>query len=156
MAPPSYLPIRSCALKKKFTCRFKVPNPTHNPVSTPVFNFDFKMCKLLYNWPFLSNILSLAGLRIRIRCFRPDPDHKIDGKFSRQRCLDPVFKKCMDPDPVCPERLDPDPDPVCPERLDPDPEPFLCSNILSKCRSHLKMHVTFHFKIFQLLIVNKL
>ena len=27
----------------------------------------------------------------------------------------------MDPDPVCPERLDPDPDPVCPERLDPDP-----------------------------------
>ena len=45
--------------------------------------------------------------------------HKIDGQFSRQRCLDPdpVFKKCMDP--VCPERLDPDP--VCPERLDPDP-----------------------------------
>ena len=34
-------------------------------------------------------------------------------KFSRQRCLDP--------DPVCPERLDPDPDPFCPERLDPDP-----------------------------------
>ena len=25
----------------------------------------------------------------------------------------------MDPDPVCPERLDPDL-PVCPERLDPD------------------------------------
>ena len=49
--------------------------------------------------------------------------HKIDGKFSRQRCLDPdpVFKKCMDPDPVCPERLDPDPG--CPERLDPDPDP---------------------------------
>ena len=36
--------------------------------------------------------------------------HKIDGKFSRQRCLDPypVLKKNMDPDPVCPERLDPD------------------------------------------------
>ena len=31
--------------------------------------------------------------------------HKLNGKFSRQRCLDPdpVFKKCMDP--VCPERL---------------------------------------------------
>ena len=30
-----------------------------------------------------------------------------------------------DPDPVCPERLDPDPDPdpVCPKRLDPDPDP---------------------------------
>ena len=41
--------------------------------------------------------------------------HKIDGKFSRQRCLDP------DPDQVCPERLDPDP--VCPERLDPDSDP---------------------------------
>ena len=27
--------------------------------------------------------------------------------------------RCLDPDPVCPERLDPDP--VCPERLDPDP-----------------------------------
>ena len=26
----------------------------------------------------------------------------------------------INPDPVCPERLDPDPDPVCPERLDPD------------------------------------
>ena len=31
------------------------------------------------------------------------------------------LKHFMDPDPVCPERLDPDPDPVCPERLDPDP-----------------------------------
>ena len=39
--------------------------------------------------------------------------HKIDGKFSRHRCLDP--------DPVCSERLYPDPDPVCPERLNPDP-----------------------------------
>ena len=29
----------------------------------------------------------------------------------------------MDPDPVCPERLDLDPDPVCPERMDPDPDP---------------------------------
>ena len=29
--------------------------------------------------------------------------HKIDEKFSRQRCLDP--------NPVCPERLDPHPDP---------------------------------------------
>ena len=29
----------------------------------------------------------------------------------------------MDPDPVCPERLDPDSDPVCPERLDPDQDP---------------------------------
>ena len=47
----------------------------------------------------------------------------MDGKFSRQRCLDPgpVFKKCMDPDPVCLERLDPDP--ICPERLDSDPDP---------------------------------
>ena len=45
--------------------------------------------------------------------------HKIDGKFPRQRCLDPVLKKLMDPDPVCPERLDTDP--VCPERFDPDP-----------------------------------
>ena len=36
--------------------------------------------------------------------------HRIDGKFSRQRCLDP------DPDPVCHERLDPDP--VCLEGLD--------------------------------------
>ena len=27
--------------------------------------------------------------------------------------------RCVDPDPVCLERLDPDP--VCPERLDPDP-----------------------------------
>ena len=35
---------------------------------------------------------------------------KIDGKFSRQRCLDP------DLDPVCHERLDPDP--VCLEGLD--------------------------------------
>ena len=26
-----------------------------------------------------------------------------------------------DPDPVCPERLDPDPDSVYPQRLDPDP-----------------------------------
>ena len=36
-------------------------------------------------------------------------------KFSRDRCLDP--------DPVCPKRLDPDPDPdpICPKRLDPDP-----------------------------------
>ena len=43
--------------------------------------------------------------------------HKIDGKFSRQRCLDP------DPDPVCPERLDPDtgPDPV---NIRPDPQPW--------------------------------
>ena len=31
------------------------------------------------------------------------------------------LKKFMDPDPVCPERLDPDTDQVCPERLDPDP-----------------------------------
>ena len=31
------------------------------------------------------------------------------------------LKKFMDPDPVCPERLDPDLDPVCPERLDSDP-----------------------------------
>ena len=47
--------------------------------------------------------------------------HKIDGKISRQRCLDP------DPDTVlknhgygsCPERLDPDLDksPDCPERF---------------------------------------
>ena len=41
--------------------------------------------------------------------------HKIDGKFSRQRCLDP------DPDPVCPERLDPDPDLV---NIRPDPQPW--------------------------------
>ena len=27
----------------------------------------------------------------------------------------------MNPDQVCPERLDPDPDPVCPDSLDPDP-----------------------------------
>ena len=31
------------------------------------------------------------------------------------------LEKIMDPDPVCPEWLDPDPEPVCPERLDPDP-----------------------------------
>ena len=31
----------------------------------------------------------------------------------------------MDPDPVCPERLDPDQDSdlICPERLDSDPDP---------------------------------
>ena len=34
----------------------------------------------------------------------------MDGKFSRQRCLDP--------DPVCPERLDPDP-----VNIRPDPKP---------------------------------
>ena len=34
--------------------------------------------------------------------------HKIDGKFSRQRC----------PDPVCSERLDPDP-----VNIRPDPNP---------------------------------
>ena len=40
-------------------------------------------------------------------------DHKkIDGKFSRQRCLDP--------DPVCPERLDQDP-----VNIRPDPKPCL-------------------------------
>ena len=33
------------------------------------------------------------------------------------------LEKIMDPDPVCPERLDPDPDPVCPESLDTDPDP---------------------------------
>ena len=32
---------------------------------------------------------------------------------------DPVCPEKLDLDPVCPERLDPDP--VCPERLDPDP-----------------------------------
>ena len=47
-------------------------------------------------------------------------ENAIDGcgegdVFSRQRGLDP--------DPVCPEMLDPEPDPVCPERLDPDPDP---------------------------------
>ena len=48
--------------------------------------------------------------------------HKIDGKFSRQRCLDPdpdsVLKKIMDPDPICPERFDPDP-----VNIRPDPKP---------------------------------
>ena len=53
-----------------------------------------------------------SGFRIRIR----SDYHKIDGKFSRQRCLDP------DPDPVCPERLDPDPDPD-PVNIRPDPKP---------------------------------
>ena len=51
---------------------------------------------------------------------------KIDGKFSRQRCPDPdVFpgsgsgpEKIMDPDPICPERLDPDP-----VNIRPDPQP---------------------------------
>ena len=40
--------------------------------------------------------------------------------FARQRCLDPnlVFKICMNPDPVCPERLDPDP-----VNIRPDPQP---------------------------------
>ena len=40
-----------------------------------------------------------SGFRIRIR----SDYHKIDGKFSRQRCLD------LDLDPVCSERLDPVP-----------------------------------------------
>ena len=43
------------------------------------------------------------------------------GSLSRGMNPDPVL--FLDPDPVCPERLDPDPDPVCPERLDPDPDP---------------------------------
>ena len=34
-----------------------------------------------------------------------------------ENCRD---KRCLDPDPVCPERLDPDP--VCFERLDPNPD----------------------------------
>ena len=38
--------------------------------------------------------------------------HKIDGKFSKQRCLDPVCPERLDPDPVRPERLDPDSNPV--------------------------------------------
>ena len=33
------------------------------------------------------------------------------------------LEKIMDPDLVCPERLDPGPDPVCHERLEQDPEP---------------------------------
>ena len=55
--------------------------------------------------------------------------HKIDGKFSRQRCLDPdpVFKKCMDPDLVCPERLYPEPDPV---NIRPDPQPCWWSKFI--------------------------
>ena len=78
--------------------------------------------------------------------------HKIDGKFSRQRCLDPVFKKCMhpDPDPACPERLDPDL--VCPERLDPDPDPINIRPDPQPCwqvrclwsdqaQSHMKMNI---------------
>ena len=41
--------------------------------------------------------------------------HKIDGKFSIWRCLDP--------NPVCHKMLDPDsiPDLVCPKMSDPDP-----------------------------------
>ena len=44
----------------------------------------------------------------------------------------------MDPDPVCPERLDPDTDQVCPERLDPDPvnirpDPQPCWPCCCKC-----------------------
>ena len=42
--------------------------------------------------------------------------HKIDRKFSRQMCLDPVLKNFMDP--VCPERLYPDPDPQPCRRTD--------------------------------------
>ena len=45
--------------------------------------------------------------------------HKIDGKFSRQRCLDPDCPERLDPDPVCPERLDPDP-----VNIIPDPKPW--------------------------------
>ena len=50
--------------------------------------------------------------------------HKIDEKFSRQSCLDPdpVCPERLDLDPVCPERLDPDPDPV---NIRPDPQPWL-------------------------------
>ena len=48
--------------------------------------------------------------------------HKIDGKLSRQRCMDPGsgfgLEKIMDLDPVCPERLDPDSD-----NIRPDPKP---------------------------------
>ena len=33
--------------------------------------------------------------------------------------LDPVFKKIMDPDSVCPERLDP-------VNIRPDPKPWRC------------------------------
>ena len=40
--------------------------------------------------------------------------HKIDGKFSRLGYLDPD----LDPDPVCPERLDLDP-----VNIRPDPIP---------------------------------
>ena len=53
--------------------------------------------------------------KIQKEIFLVKNHHKIDGKFSRQRFLDPD----PGPDPVCPERLDPDP--VCLERLDPDP-----------------------------------
>ena len=49
--------------------------------------------------------------------------HKIDGKISRQRCLDPdtVLKKIMDSDPVCPDpvniRLDSKPRGDCIQHL---------------------------------------
>ena len=54
-------------------------------------------------------------------------NHKIDGKFSRQRCLDP------DPDPVCPERLDPDR-----FNIRPDPQPWLLGIIFTVTGGILK------------------
>ena len=52
---------------------------------------------------------------------------KIDGKFLKQRCLESGsgsgLEKIMDPDPVCPERLDPD-------RVNIRPNPIPCNSPL--------------------------
>ena len=62
-----------------------------------------------------------AGFRIRIRSvpFFFASIH-IRIRFSNFSGSGSGIEKIMDPDPVCPERLDPDPNPVFHERLDPD------------------------------------
>ena len=44
-----------------------------------------------------------------------------DNNFLLKIIIKKMETRCLGPDPVCPERLDPDADQVFPERLVPDP-----------------------------------
>ena len=57
----------------------------------------------LISWWKLEKLWARTVKKWKRQVFLIKNHNKIDGKFSRQRCLDP------DPDPVCPESLDPNP-----------------------------------------------
>ena len=85
---------------------FKFLDPDLDPVSAKILENCRKVSKSDLSEENLK-FMTKGRQKMKKQQFLIKTHHKIDGKFSRQRCLDP----------------DPDRDPVCPERLDPDPDP---------------------------------